>query len=271
MSHAKKFWVFTALVLVLSFLLWGLLALFRFRVPNLAEASTEVSVLPMALYVLNGFMPSVLGLCMYRVTEKKTWKKELKTLLPKSTHLKVYGEIMIVFAIMIFSQVLLYHFLIEAFDFSAFYVLLPQLIPLVILGPLSEEIGWRGYLEKQADGFMNPLLKPLVIGVVWALWHLPLFYLLGTTQQVNDVNFLTFSFLVILLSIIMSHYRQRTDRSLFTGVLTHYLYTVGLTFYIFGTTYSLTSDLVSILPFFLFALIVSLRHHTRANPQTART
>lgn len=248
MTQAKKFWVFTALVLFFSAMLWGSLAVFRFEVPNLEEGGTAPP-LPMTLYVLNGFMPSILGLIMFRIHEKRTWKRELGTIIPKKAHLRTYGGILLLFTFMVLMQFMLYHGFVSSFDFTVIADQAFQLIPLIILGPLSEEIGWRGFLEKQADGFIPKVQKPLVIGIIWALWHLPLFFILGTTQESNGMSFLTFTVLIILVSVIMSYYRERTDQAIFTGIFIHYLYTVGLTFYILGSTYSLYSDLLSMIPF----------------------
>lgn len=250
MTNTGKFWLFTALVLSFSGLLWGSLAVFRFEVPNLEEGGA-VRPLPMTFYVLNGFMPSIIGVVMYRLYERRTWKRELRTIIPKKAHLKIYTEILVLFSVMVLMQFMLYHVFVSSFDFSVITAQILQLIPLIILGPLSEEIGWRGFLEKQADGVIPEMQKPLIIGIIWALWHLPLFFILGTTQQSNSMSFLTFTVLIILLSIIMSYYRERTGHAIFTGIFIHYLYTVGLTFYILGSTYSLYSDLLTMIPFLL--------------------
>ncbi len=43
-------------------------------------------------------------------------------------------------------------------------------------GPLAEEFGWRGYLLGWLGPRMHPALAGLIIGPIWVLWHLPLFY-----------------------------------------------------------------------------------------------
>lgn len=43
-------------------------------------------------------------------------------------------------------------------------------------GPISEEFGWRGYLSNRLQRHMPPVLAGLVIGPIWSLWHVPLFY-----------------------------------------------------------------------------------------------
>jgi membrane protease YdiL (CAAX protease family) len=38
-------------------------------------------------------------------------------------------------------------------------------------GALGEELGWRGYLHKRIGGGLSALLSCLIVGVLWALWH----------------------------------------------------------------------------------------------------
>ena len=51
----------------------------------------------------------------------------------------------------------------------------------VVFGSL-EEIGWRGYLLPVLQQRWSALVSSLAIGLLWALWHVPLFFLVGTTQ-----------------------------------------------------------------------------------------
>lgn len=44
----------------------------------------------------------------------------------------------------------------------------------LILGPLGEELGWRGYFQDRLNQSIGWLEASLVIGAVWFVWHLPL-------------------------------------------------------------------------------------------------
>jgi len=43
----------------------------------------------------------------------------------------------------------------------------------VILGPLWEEPGWRGFALPRLQAQFGPVVGTLALGVLWALWHIP--------------------------------------------------------------------------------------------------
>jgi CAAX protease family protein len=57
-------------------------------------------------------------------------------------------------------------------------------------GPVAEEFGWRGYLLPKFAERWSPVAAGLVIGVIWALWHLPLFYDSAFADVPSAVKFL---------------------------------------------------------------------------------
>jgi membrane protease YdiL (CAAX protease family) len=49
-------------------------------------------------------------------------------------------------------------------------------------GPLGEEPGWRGYALPRLETRYGPLLSSVILGALWAGWHLPLFFIPGWTS-----------------------------------------------------------------------------------------
>lgn len=54
----------------------------------------------------------------------------------------------------------------------------------LILGPLGEELGWRGYVLKELQVIYSPLRSACIVGIVWGLWH----SLYGLCRDIQDCN-----------------------------------------------------------------------------------
>jgi len=52
----------------------------------------------------------------------------------------------------------------------------PLLLTLVLTDGLGEETGWRGFLLPRQLEHLAPFVASVVLGLIWALWHLPLFW-----------------------------------------------------------------------------------------------
>ncbi|WP_171075174.1 CPBP family intramembrane glutamic endopeptidase [Nonomuraea basaltis] len=54
--------------------------------------------------------------------------------------------------------------------------LLPLFVVLALTDGLGEETGWRGFALPRMLTRMSPLTASLILGLIWAAWHLPLFW-----------------------------------------------------------------------------------------------
>ncbi len=68
------------------------------------------------------------------------------------------------------------------FPFASITAYLSALFFMAIKGPI-EEIGWRGLALPLLQRKMAPIWAALLLGVVWAVWHLPAFMLSSTPQS----------------------------------------------------------------------------------------
>lgn len=100
---------------------------------------------------------------------------------------------------------------------------------LVLLGggPLGEEPGWRGFALPHLQARYGPLWGTLLLGVLWAFWHLPDFL---TSQQGGGpgtgltpflINLPVFLFLVTALAIIFTWVSNHTQGNIFIAILMH--------------------------------------------------
>jgi membrane protease YdiL (CAAX protease family) len=106
----------------------------------------------------------------------------------------------------------------------------PLIIPLVILislisGPLNEEFGWRGYALDRLMAKFGFLNGSLILGFVWAIWHLPWYFTPGQAQYalLRDSVFHAVMFIpsVMMLSVFVSFVYVKTKRSILAGAMVH--------------------------------------------------
>ncbi|MFN3844234.1 MAG: CPBP family intramembrane glutamic endopeptidase [Paracoccaceae bacterium] len=86
-------------------------------------------------------------------------------------------------------------------------------------GPLGEEFGWRGYALPALTDLLGWRWAAVLIGVVWGLWHLPLFWMPGTAQaELPMVLFLTST---VALSVVFARLSVKTKFSVLPAILLH--------------------------------------------------
>jgi membrane protease YdiL (CAAX protease family) len=62
------------------------------------------------------------------------------------------------------------------------YKVVPMFIFLTLAAGIGEEFGWRGFLLPRLQARHNALVSGLIVGVAWAAWHVPMFFIEGTSQ-----------------------------------------------------------------------------------------
>jgi membrane protease YdiL (CAAX protease family) len=59
----------------------------------------------------------------------------------------------------------------------------PMFVMLTIFAGMGEEFGWRGFALPRLQARYSALVSSLIVGLVWGIWHIPLFLTQGTTQS----------------------------------------------------------------------------------------
>lgn len=98
-----------------------------------------------------------------------------------------------------------------------------MLLPVMLLGGILaggfEEVGWRGYLLERLQPSLGPVVASVVIGLVWALWHAPLFWM----DSVSQASFspVWFTLHAVTLSLVLTWLYNGSGRSVLLAVLFH--------------------------------------------------
>jgi membrane protease YdiL (CAAX protease family) len=125
----------------------------------------------------------------------------------------------------------------------------------LLISGFSEELGWRGFALDRAQSRWNGLTASLILGLLHALWHTPLFFIPGISQ--GEMGFLSpdfflFLFMVPMGAVLMTWVYNNTQRSILSAVLLHFFQNLTL---------NLLSGLHGALPtgyWALFAAVLSL-------------
>ena len=90
---------------------------------------------------------------------------------------------------------------------------------LVFGGPLGEELGWRGYALPSLQDRCDWRVASLGLGLVWGVWHLPLFFIDGTSQALTPLALFLLS--VVAMSVVFAWLVNRTAGSVVAATLLH--------------------------------------------------
>lgn len=103
-------------------------------------------------------------------------------------------------------------------------------IPLfLITAAMGEELGWRGFMLPRLLKHFNALKSSIIIGVIWAIFHIPLFLVPDT--GFNEIPFWVFTVSTLSLSVIYNWLVINTNGSMLIVTLTHFFGNFSLSFF----------------------------------------
>jgi hypothetical protein len=100
----------------------------------------------------------------------------------------------------------------------AWYIVVANIV-VTTAGQAGEEIGWRGYALPRLAARLGLAKASLLLGLIWACWHLPLFFIPGLTQ--TGQSFVVYLLMVPALSVAIAWLYGHTNGSLLLAMLMH--------------------------------------------------
>lgn len=120
------------------------------------------------------------------------------------------------------------------------------LLSAVFLGGGNEELGWRGILQPELETVLPFPIATLITGCVWMLWHVPLWFVVGASQQ--DMNFILYAIYGLILSFWLATIYKKT-KSVFFCCVFHGFSNLMLSFLIIKINWMLVTGLIASLIF----------------------
>jgi membrane protease YdiL (CAAX protease family) len=138
------------------------------------------------------------------------------------------------------------HILVLGGEFDPEPVSTLLLYPVVFLqvffiGGGNEELGWRGFALPRLQEQFSAFVASLIIGVVWFAWHLPLFFVSGSSQAGDPLAYYAIS--VIALSFVFTWVYNQTEGSVLVTMALHASVNSGGLLYLAGGGAALQTNL----------------------------
>jgi membrane protease YdiL (CAAX protease family) len=210
----KKIVLFTVLTFAISWIAWWILVFIK-------QDNSDIFQTPFyfLIFFVGGIAPTIAPFLAITFSDKK-FKEFILSIVKFRVNIFYYlFGILLIFGITYLG--IWINTLINGSIWSGsspdFISLVRLTIMMVVFGGL-EELGWRGLLLPALSKIFKFQIAALVVGAIWGIWHLPLFFMHGAAQYQSD--FLVFAIQVIGLGFVLAWLFGRT-RSIFICVLFH--------------------------------------------------
>jgi membrane protease YdiL (CAAX protease family) len=102
---------------------------------------------------------------------------------------------------------------------SPLWTHIPLFLQAFVVSGMAEEFGWRGYVLPRFQAKWSALVSSLVLGLIWACWHIQAFFIPGL--PLFQRNFWDYALWVILSSIFYTWIFNNTKGSVLAAALLH--------------------------------------------------
>jgi membrane protease YdiL (CAAX protease family) len=168
---------------------------------------------------LGAWSPTVAALCIQWLTERNFKICRLYTSWKKALLGSLMALALAMFAIVVLPALALSKASPLALHWSQFATVSTwgAYLSNFVTGPINEEPGWRGFALPRMQARFGPLAASLLLGLLWAAWHFPLFVI----RSWADGPMWAFSAYVIAISVLMAWSMNSSGFSIIAPILMH--------------------------------------------------
>jgi membrane protease YdiL (CAAX protease family) len=208
---------------VLSWIIWIPLAIMNIYVKEFPW---------LFIMAIGGISPSLIGLLLgirYDVYSKSTFKQMHRIGFPQLKMIAIFVIIFVgAFICSLFLDLLLFQHKPYIKNVTQYFgrpiISIVSMITFIYSGPLSEEYGWRGFIVSVLSKKRSLFFIGTITGVLWSIWHYPLFFLNGQYSITNyGLHIFLHIFRHISLSIIATYLFIKSDYCIWGSIIIHML------------------------------------------------
>ncbi len=223
MTDKKVIVQFTMLTFCIAYIVSGaLIALghFGFSVHSSIQSLQQFGMnIPFAIYILS---PAIASYILLKKNNKiADFKEWLKTVFYAKNNISLYLFVAAGLALYFMIHLAISGRAEMALPFYMFFLALPGNL---IIGGL-EEAGWMYILQPMLDKKYGFVLSSLLFGGIWILWHIPLFFIPGTSHYEGLIDFWMFAVQLIAFRFLYGAiYKISGKGRVFMCVLCHTMF-----------------------------------------------
>jgi membrane protease YdiL (CAAX protease family) len=219
-------WLFFMLTFFWSWFFW---------IPVIIHGNDILSFPTVMLLAAGGLSPAVSAIVLVSISKQSSKRREYWKRIIDFKRIKAHWYA-VIFLLPILYSVLAFvtHGLLTANtlspeiskDFGNPLMVMSLILITLFFGPIPEELGWRGYALDLLQNRQNALVSSLVLGIFWALWHIPLFFMEGTYQSelgLGSLRFWIFLFSLLPTSILFTWIYNNNTNSTLSAILFHFM------------------------------------------------
>ena len=206
--------------LALSFgLTWGIAAILIFFYDQVFAIFGEID-LSNPLVILAVYSPGIIGVFLvWRHYGIKGLGSFLRRLTLWRAPLRWWLFLILGIPAIVYAGAAINGTLSDPIPFSSWTAALPALALAMFLGPI-EEFGWRGLALPLLQRRFAPFWAGLILGIIWAAWHIPSFLMSGMPQSSWSVA--PYFLAIVAISVILTPFFNASKGSLLVAVLYHF-------------------------------------------------
>jgi uncharacterized protein len=97
----------------------------------------------------------------------------------------------------------------------------PEHFAALVMFPLGEEFGWRGFAYPRLDRRWGPVMGSLILGSVWGFWHLGMMFAPDPLRALPAQTIPIYMVELALWSVVIAWVFERSGRSIAVAIAVH--------------------------------------------------
>lgn len=225
----KRLMKYLLITFLISWIAWGILGVLVQN--NILEYGSIIGTI---IFTVGGFGPTISAIIL--LEDKKNFKNVMKYIFSHKKKSFIY-----LFIFCILEGVTIGVSSMELNPDMPIYIIPFVFLIILVASGGNEELGWRGLMQPTLERKMPYPIATIITGVIWAIWHLPLWFIEGTTQ--SNMPFILFAAFAMLLSFWLACIFRNTKCVFYCSIL-HTLSNVLMSLFVIKVNWILILGLI---------------------------